>query len=405
MFFLVYPKSSYLSQDRPNWRDKLGLYNPTTILWRYFAIADRRIRAKHWRATDMSASNPYFWTRRGWDGSEALSRKGQAYCASLPDRKHTALISWSTLKTLIVTLQGADSLYFLLTSYISPSDANFAMTASIGSLFSPLAILGLLRLVACSWLTEDFVYVNCEELQTTVARLNAPEQIQLVAVHKLPTNELLNNLDGWTGEDYRSPNSLRSWLFRTLFLFSIIGLLAMCLMNITPMPISEGTWYTATTFVITISYLFFLVISAIVYGYYFIRSRNTTTVLPCVASLWYQIYTGVLLALMLVLIVIASVETRKSPCGLYTTWPGDWDPCGEPLLSEIPCMSRGGDVAKIVTLNVEKRIAIDMCYASGTFPVLPDALPPPVAGIPAQAPPILASRATLKEIRLRPAKN
>ena len=37
----------------------------------------------------------------------------------------------------------------------------------------------------------------------------------------------------------------------------------------------------------------------------------------------------------------------------------------------------GGGLAKMVTLNVENRITIDMCYASGTFPVLPDTLPSP----------------------------
>jgi serine/threonine protein kinase len=57
----------------------------------------------------------------------------------------------------------------------------------------------------------------------------------------------------------------------------------------------------------------------------------------------------------------------------------------------------GGDLAKMVTLNVEKRIAIDICYESGTFPILPDALPSPVAQIPTQAPPALTPRTTLKQ--------
>ncbi len=57
----------------------------------------------------------------------------------------------------------------------------------------------------------------------------------------------------------------------------------------------------------------------------------------------------------------------------------------------------GGDLAKMVTLNVEERITIDMCYESSTFPVLPDALPAPVTRIPTQAPPALTSRTTLKQ--------
>ena len=105
------PPIVYLSQDRPTWRQKLGLYNPTTIIWRYFSITDRRLRAKHWSAAALSASNVYFWTRVGWDGSDALVRKSQAYCVSFPQSKHATLISWSTVKTIIVTLQGADALY------------------------------------------------------------------------------------------------------------------------------------------------------------------------------------------------------------------------------------------------------------------------------------------------------
>jgi hypothetical protein len=50
----------------------------------------------------------------------------------------------------------------------------------------------------------------------------------------------------------------------------------------------------------------------------------------------------------------------------------------------------GGDLAKMITLDVEKRITIDQCYESSTFPVLPDTLPALFARIPTQAPPALA---------------
>jgi hypothetical protein len=39
------PRPSYLSPTRPTWHDQLTHYNPTSILWRYAAITDRRIRA------------------------------------------------------------------------------------------------------------------------------------------------------------------------------------------------------------------------------------------------------------------------------------------------------------------------------------------------------------------------
>jgi hypothetical protein len=328
----------YLSQDRPTWRQKLGLYNPTTILWRYFAIADRRIRAKRWNPADMSSSSVYFWTRVGWDGSEALMGKTHAYCVTLPRSKHATLISGSTVKTLIVTLQGADSLYYLIWSdFLTTNVGDFMSTASVGSLFSPLAILGLLRLVACFWLTEDFVYINCEEVQNTVAKLNA-ETIKLVPMHvrahnlSTMTNEPLDLSEEWTGEDYRSRNTWPSWLFRTLFLLPIMGLTILCTQNLVP-EFSGNSMYTPTIFGVLLFYDVFLVTTVIVLGYYFIRSRNTTTILPCASSLWYQVYTGMLYISMLILIIIASLENWKSPCGFYTTYPRNWPFCGVTLSS------------------------------------------------------------------------
>jgi hypothetical protein len=45
---------------------------------------------------------------------------------------------------------------------------------------------------------------------------------------------------------------------------------------------------------------------------------------------------------------------------------------------EDACRSRG-DLAKIVTLSIERQITIDKYYTSSTFPVLPDTLLLPVA--------------------------
>jgi hypothetical protein len=330
------PQIVHLSQDRPHWRLKIGLFNPTTILWHYFAIADRRLRAKRWRPADMAASNAYFWTRKGWDGSEAVARKCQAYCVSFPISTHTTLLSGNTIKTVIVTLQGANALYFLvLSSLPTANQFTFGSTASVGSLFFPLAIFGLLRLFACFWLTDDFVFADCEELQTTAARLKEPENIQLVPTHKLSTVELLSDTDAQdcAGEDYLSPKSWRSRVFRALFLLPIFGLIVLCLLYLLPVAVLDEGYpiYTATTWALIVSYLFFLVVTISTYLFYFIRDRNTTTVLPCVTSWWYQVYTGVLMALILILIVISSIETRKSVCGYYTTWPED--ACGNTYTS------------------------------------------------------------------------
>jgi len=84
---------------------------------------------------------------------------------------------------------------------------------------------------------------------------------------------------------------------------------------------------TLTSFVFAIFYLIFLVTSTIIYFYYFICGRDTTTIIPCLSSVWYQAYTILLFALAIALIALACIETRWSVCGYYTTWPGPYDPC------------------------------------------------------------------------------
>lgn len=91
------------------------------------------------------------------------------------------------------------------------------------------------------------------------------------------------------------------------------------------------TYITATLFILNITYLIFLSVTLFTYAYYFIRGRSATTVIPCIFSLWYFIYTLILFAMMLLLVIVAAIETRKTPCGMYTTWPGDV--CGEIYLN------------------------------------------------------------------------
>src|SRR4051794_38615786 len=59
--------------EAPHWTARLPHFNPISIIWRYYAIADRRARARKWCEQDMAACSAVFWDgeRRRWDGSEA----------------------------------------------------------------------------------------------------------------------------------------------------------------------------------------------------------------------------------------------------------------------------------------------------------------------------------------------
>ncbi|KUJ15266.1 uncharacterized protein LY89DRAFT_750591 [Mollisia scopiformis] len=324
------PKVVYFAKRRPSWHERIGVYNPTTILWRYFAIADRRIRAKHWSAVDVAAANVNFWTSRGWDGSEALSRNSREYCVSRADSKHARLLSVGALETLIVTLQGVNALY-TLTSSIVPSQywnsANFSNTLSIGTIFFPLSVFGLLRLFAAFWLTDDSIYTNYEDFQTmqmSQDRESLQDGVQLLEIPELSTSRLPENSDATSENDYHAPNCWQSLLFRVSFLVPIVGLIVICLYYTVPTSIDDNvSLETVTGFILVLFYLIIFVVTLFIYGYYFFRDQNITTVIPCISALWYQIYTGILIGMVVVLIIVASLETRQSQCGYFTSWPSD----------------------------------------------------------------------------------
>lgn len=160
----------YLSTTRPLWHDRIVHFNPTSIIWRYFAITDRRARAKLWTAYGMSASSALFWTDKGWDGVEHMIQDSVPFSVLQPSQSHTAFFSTSTLKSCTISLQGVQALY-LLAGTISSGTVRDFYVPSVVSLFLPLAILGLLRLPAAFWLTEETSYRNCDELLD-----NAPQK-------------------------------------------------------------------------------------------------------------------------------------------------------------------------------------------------------------------------------------
>jgi hypothetical protein len=266
-----------------------------------------------------------------------MAQKSREYCVALPDNTHATFFSGITVQTLIVSLQGADALYILVIGLYQSGEFSASAILSVGTIFYFLAIFGLLRLIASFWLTDDFSYVNPEDLQADQATLIAEEpksngssgKTQLSKVRSPPNYESFDIPESRMREDYMSPNAWQSRLFRVFFLLPIIGLIISCIIYLAP-PIgarSSNYGYSFSQFILILFYLFFLVASTIIYMVYFVRGHTATTVLPCVSSVWYQLYTGVLLALALVLVIITSIETRMTACGYYATWPSSLDNC------------------------------------------------------------------------------
>ncbi|KAI6091692.1 hypothetical protein F4821DRAFT_255003 [Hypoxylon rubiginosum] len=329
------PQPSFLHERSPRWHERIGLYNPTTILWRYAAIADRRIRAKYWDRKVFAATNALFWTSRGWDGSEEMITLSSPYCTHLPEHTRIALFSRESIKTLIVTLQGTQAVVSLGLALGGKSASDgFVTFMGVDLIFFPLAFIGLVRLFCAFWLTDDFAYASLRSTalvgdDSTSAKVNDT---------RVSMDSLLGDgtTDSSPKEDRFLPTSyLWSKVFRGLFLFPLLGLWVVCLLFI--LQPEGGKMFTATSFLMALFYLVFISASIFICGFYLARGHSSTTI-PSIGSVWYKCYTGLLLGMVLVIFVVACIETRHTTCGKWTSAPysvGDFWACSDSRTPDI----------------------------------------------------------------------
>jgi hypothetical protein len=112
----------------------------------------------------MAANCALFWTSNGWDGSEEMMLKSRAFCTRVPSLRRITFISISAATTLIVTIQGVQSVYSPVQGFF---DGNYAVSLAFDSIFYSLAFLGLMRLPAALWLTEDYSYMDIDKAEST----------------------------------------------------------------------------------------------------------------------------------------------------------------------------------------------------------------------------------------------
>jgi hypothetical protein len=313
-----------LSHYPPHWTDRVCHFNPTSILWRYFAIFDRRVRCLNWTASDMAASNAHFWVGDDWDGSEEMIVRSRRFCTRIPSRSYIEPLSASAVKTLIVTFQGAQALSAVAGTV--SVNSNYSMNVSLATIFLPIAIFGLLRLPAALWMSEDLAYGNQDMLEVRVASFEQDkgtvEGEKLIEAERLAPSMVMpvEPQDEPIPPRFRAVNGLYGIATRAFYLATLLTLTGFTLYNIFPPSMETGYW-TATGFSQIIFFLFFLLATFSIFTFYFLRGNSTTTIIPCVNSAWYKLYTFLLFLGMLVLITLAAIETRKAWCGVWTTFP------------------------------------------------------------------------------------
>ena len=82
--------------------------------------------------------------------------KSRDYLTSRPELTHATFVSGSSLSTIALALQGVQAI-FLIATLASKNSISF-FRFDLTGLFAPLGLLGLLRLPAACWISDDFGY-------------------------------------------------------------------------------------------------------------------------------------------------------------------------------------------------------------------------------------------------------
>jgi hypothetical protein len=323
----------------PSWSACIPHYNPISIVWRWYAIADRRFRAYNWDAADMAASNAVFWDseKARWDGSEEVMLRSRAWLIKVPEKTHVPLLSASGLTTVVLTLQGVQA-SFIISSSFDP-DSTYYYRQGLPNVFIPIAILGLMRLPAALWLSDDYGYLDIAQTAGDSGRNAAETSAATVeeAGHRLlelepriskranvthttivsPLSTTLSNLSEITTTDTRrlhSSHSPRGLAYRVWWFLSITGLLSFAAVST-----SHTIWGNPRSFrYIPLSHLltnilYFVLAAAavLITSTYIFLGRATSTLIPCIHATWYKMFTVALAALGLVVVLVAALETRQ----------------------------------------------------------------------------------------------
>jgi hypothetical protein len=285
------PEPTVLRDPKPPWHDRICHLNPTSIFWRYYVITIRRFSTRCWEPDDMAATNAIFWTGSNWVGSEEIMIISSQFCTRRPSDTRIPLMSGSAMKTLLVTIQGIQAMYGLVKGLTL---GGYALKVALPNIFLPLALAGLYRLPASLWLTEEYGY----------RRIDSSDASFLA---KLDTSKPIYSQKNW-----------RVILVKISFLGTLTVLCTLSIYYFKPNPrITSGT---ASTLLINLFYTIFLFVTLVPATLYTARGRCNTTIIPCISSTWYRIYTYFLFLFALLLLIVSALETRSTSCG-DTTYP------------------------------------------------------------------------------------
>ena len=305
----------------PSWSARLTHFNPISIIWRYYAMGDRRVRAKSWDRADMAACNAVFWVgeRKRWDGSEEIMVKSRAWITKIPDIAHVDLLSGSSVTSLVITAQGIDATFLIICSSIPGSP--YRISGVLSGIFTPLGCLGLMRLPALFWLSSDYGFMNYSTPQS-VPLLVQPDLEKVVSDNILQLQA--SHVDMTVQDRLLPPHCWKGMMYRIFWLLTIWGILGISAAGCTQLWWGYPSFlpYQATTGLVFDSmYLVLAVASIVIHTFYVVTGKATSTIIPCIHSTWYKIFTLAWMVAAFLCVVIAALENRLTADGSFTTLP------------------------------------------------------------------------------------
>jgi hypothetical protein len=303
----------------PSWTATLPHFNPVSILWRYYAIADRRLRARSWDERDLAACNAVFFDsdKGRFDGSKEIMISSRAWIVKIPESKHTPLLSASLLTTILLTIQGIEATYLIVTNLLPAADQNSKFVPGLPYIFAPIGCLGFLRLPAAFWLSNNFGYLQIWQIPSSQGTLRPQERSEKVVatIESLPVNNYVE-------DRLHSPRSWRGVVFRTFWFLTVL-----LFMSVSAASAIEPLWGAPPSLpYISVSHLLLTALwvsvtlgTLLIHTFYISIGRTNSTIIPCIHATWYKIYTAIVILVAFTAFVISAMETRVMKSTLGTT--------------------------------------------------------------------------------------
>jgi hypothetical protein len=269
------------------------------------------------------------------------------------------------LTTVILTFQGVQASWIIFSRLKPGGTLNFG--SGLPNVFIPLGCLGLARLPAALWLLSDYSYAEPGEMEdkscgrdidldileahtATTKKEDASDHLSSSCPSKsvgftstfLPTATTTSNESSTISSRLYSLTSRRALVYRAFWILAALGLLGGSATSTTRL-----FWgYSASFPYISVSRILFDVLyfimttsTLIIIIPYILTDRTSSTIIPCIHSLWYKLFTLFFIALSIVVVVIECLETRQLGAWDITTLPEFY--CNKTSAALVKCFPVG----------------------------------------------------------------